>query len=414
MTVPSTDRRKGKSKYNFPPHPYFTAFTASISSPETRLGWTSSLHLYMAHHGMKSYPELVGDEGSVQNSRMIEARIIDYIAKRKEAGITSQTLANNLAALRHFYTMNDIDGIKWEKVRRYLGERIKTVDDKAYTHEQISKLLQYVDYRMRVLVLLQVSTGMRIGGIVGGHMKGMKLPYLKLGDLEFIERHGIYAIKVYKRTPAEYLTFCSPECAMAIQEYLRYREQSGEKLTPDSPLIREQFHSQSGANPRPLTKGSALQIISTALVKAGLRTKGETHKRKENMLSHGFRKFARKWMRKSGIDPLIIEYLIGHQSGDMKAGVSKLMMTYDPAEDNELLSEYLKAIPNLTISDEERQRLVAKKEKERADYTETVIAKDLELVKLEMQRMKAEQAASSARFESKKEQAATDGADDSA
>lgn len=350
---------KGKSKYNFTPHPYFTAFTASISSPETRIGWTSTLHIFMTFHGMKGYHELVGDEGSPQNSKAIELKIIDYIAKRKEQGITAQSLANHLAALRHFYNMNDIDGIKWDKVRRYLGERIKTVDDKAYTHEQIAQVLEYVDYRMRVILLVQASTGMRIGGIVGGVMKGMKLPYLKIGDLEFIERRGIYSFKVYRRTPSEYLTFCTPECAKAIQEYLRYREQAGEKITPDAPLIREQFGASSVNNPRPLTKGAAMEIIGRAFRNAGLRTveAGQRHKRKENMLTHGLRKFARKNMRKAGVDPLIIEYLIGHQSGDMKAGVSKLMMTYDPAEDGELLAEYLKAIPNLTISSVEREKI---------------------------------------------------------
>lgn len=61
--------------------------------------------------------------------------------------------------------MNDIDGIKWDKVSRYLGERVKTVDDKAYTHEQIAKALEFADYRIKALILTQASTGMMICGL---------------------------------------------------------------------------------------------------------------------------------------------------------------------------------------------------------------------------------------------------------
>jgi hypothetical protein len=37
------------------------------------------------------------------------------------------------------------------------------------------------------------------------------------------------------------MTFCTPECAKAIDDYLDYRRRCGEKLTPESPFIREQF-----------------------------------------------------------------------------------------------------------------------------------------------------------------------------
>ena len=333
----------------------------------------------MVTQGIKSYPDLVGDEGSIQNSKRLEMRLIDYIAKRKKDGITAQTLSNHLSAPRHFYKMNDIDGIKWDKVRRYLGERVKTVDDKAYTHEQIAKAIEFADYRIKALILTQASTGMRIGGIVGGSLNGIKIPYLKWGDLEYIERHGIFSFKAYRRTSAEYLVFCTPEAAKAIKEYMRYREQQGEAMTPESPLIREQFGANKADKPRPIAKVTASKRIDDAFVRAGLRTReaGQKHRRKENMLTHGFRKFAKKWMRKSGVDPLIIEYLVGHQSGDMKAGVSKLMMTYDPAEDGELLAEYLKAIPNLTIASVERERFAKEQALKERDVVNEKYEKEL-------------------------------------
>ena len=37
--------------------------------------------------------------------------------------------------------------------------------DRAYTHEEIGKMLEIADERMRAVILLLASTGMRIGAI---------------------------------------------------------------------------------------------------------------------------------------------------------------------------------------------------------------------------------------------------------
>lgn len=313
---------------------------------------------------MQGYHELVGAEGGEHNSKVIQARLIEFINHKKKQGTRSQSIGSQLSALRHFYWINEIDGIKWDRVRAFLGEATKSVEDKAYSHEQIAKILTFTDHRLNVVVLTQSSSAMRIGAIVG----------LKWGDLEYIERHQLYSFKVYRGTPAQYLTFCTPECAKAIQDYMNYRANLGEEITPQSPFIRERFSKENADKPRPAALKTLQSTIRKAFVRAGVRTYekgGGPHKRKENMLTHGLRKFARRQMRKSGMDPIITEYLLGHMSGDMKMGVSKLMLTYDPSEDSELLSEYLKAVDYLTISNEARERFAAEKaRKEKSELEE--------------------------------------------
>ena len=68
---------------------------------------------------------------------------------------------------------------------------------------------------------------------------------LKIRNLSEIQINGImiYQITVYEGSKEEYITFCTPECARAIDSYFAYRERSGEKLDPNSPLVREQFDS---------------------------------------------------------------------------------------------------------------------------------------------------------------------------
>jgi len=64
---------------------------------------------------------------------------------------------------------------------------------------------------------------------------------------------------------------------------------------------------------------------------------------------YGFRKFFTKQLVDSKLNPEIREMLLGHTIG--LTGVY-----YKPTEE-EMLNEYLKAVPLLTISDEERLRL---------------------------------------------------------
>lgn len=90
----------------------------------------------------------------------------------------------------------------------------KVANDRPYTVEEISKMLEKVDQRGRVVILLMASSGMREGAIHS----------LKMAHLERIQE--VYKITVYKNDPEEYITFCSPECVKAIDDYLAYRERA--------------------------------------------------------------------------------------------------------------------------------------------------------------------------------------------
>jgi integrase len=208
------------------------------------------------------------------------------------------------AALKHFYEMNDIV-LNWKKINRFVGEKMRTVKDRPYTREEIRKMLDKCDERKRVMILLLASTGIRIGA----------LPLLKFRHLTKEVKHDIYQIIVYEGTSSQYATFCTPECARAIDEYKEYRIRYGEKLTPESPLIREQFHKNDqfrSVRGKHVTRSSLVSTIRQIIYDAGLRshmsspsppslpqpeTEGRVStattiaKRKEIMQIHGLRKF---------------------------------------------------------------------------------------------------------------------------
>ena len=68
------------------------------------------------------------------------------------------------------------------------------------------KLLNVAQERLKVIILLLSSTGMRIGA----------LPSLKLKHLTKIQEYGLYQLIIYENTKSEHVAFCTPESAAML------------------------------------------------------------------------------------------------------------------------------------------------------------------------------------------------------
>jgi integrase len=302
-----------------------------------------------------------GDTKKIQNT------IKHYIDYQYDRGISPVTMKSHYNALKHFYDSNEIQ-LNWSLIRKdYVGiTNIKANVDMPYTYEEIHKMLDKADERMRVVIFLLASTGMRRGAI----------HELKVGDLKWIDQYRIYEVTVYRGFSEEYKTFCSLECASAINSYLDFRRRYGEQITSESYLIRKQFNRTSNLTHTPIrprgsdpndppekhkVTDSVIQVLLYNLVyAAGIRTqegkvkrKGDRHK---NMVAHSYRKFFENKCLEAGIDPFYVSVLMGH-----KAGIGVERHYYRPSAingENSLLELYVKkAMPYLTISDESRLKL---------------------------------------------------------
>lgn len=190
-------------------------FLNSIQSEETKklYDW------YLRQYG---YERLKLDSA---DPKRIENDIIDFIIKQKEQGKSYQAISNILNALKAYYQINDIV-LNTRKIGRFMPPQRTIRKDRAYTHEEISKLLEVAELRMRVVILLLASSGVRLGAI----------PLLKLRNIDNNK------ITVYEDDKEEYFTFITLECKKAIDSYLDMRLRYGEKLNDNSPLIREEFN----------------------------------------------------------------------------------------------------------------------------------------------------------------------------
>ena len=291
-----------------------------------------------------------------------EQLLVNYIEKLKNDN-KSHSLSNLIfCTVKHFYFMNDIR-INKEKISKFLGESGRKNTDRGYTHEEIKKILDVADLRMKSVILLMASTGMRIGAISD----------LKLKHLEEIDKQKeIYKITVYEKSKEEYYTFCSHECYSIIKSYLDFRKKSGEILEKESYLIREQFDINDFEQIRKKSRKIALSTIKMnvhlLLRKAGLREINHNYNYGDRNLipmSHGFRKFWMNQAVKSKMNPEARELLLGHKIGLASA-------YYRPSEDD-LLDAYLVAVDNLTIEESNRLRKKVTELQEKQDKIERLV-----------------------------------------
>lgn len=257
----------------------------------------------------------------------IEQKIIDYILHLRELKLSSSTIKTRVASIYHFYAMNDVI-LNKTKINKYKGEFRKVIKDRPYSHEEIHKLLDVADLRMKVCILLMASAGLRLGSI----------PDIKMKHLEKID--NLYKITVYENSNDEYYSFCTPECAIYIDEYIKYRQRNGENITSESYLIRNDFNVYEPLSlrvkARGISKHTIGEIIAKLLLKSGTRLVRQVH------LTHGLRKFFINQLIESDLKTEHRWLLEGHKlkgNDPYYVRISK----------KGLLEQYQKGIDNLTI-----------------------------------------------------------------
>ena len=138
-----------------------------------------------------------------------------------------------------------------------------------------------------------------------------------------------------------FFTWLTPEAKNALSQYLKKRENAGEKLSMDSPLICDAYYRG-----RFVTIEDYEKVWARLLRRAGLTEKSN---RWFKLHIHTLRKFFRS--NCIGVDESYREHWMGHRG-------KYLDESYFRAEEQMHLAEYRKAIPYLTIystSIEEKQ-----------------------------------------------------------
>ena len=315
-------------------------FINSLDSEDTRKSYRHSLDYFMKFLKVETYEQLLNYEHA-----KLEGIVRDFIIYLKQDKKASPaTISLRLAALTHFYEMNDIS-LRWKKLKKFKSKFRNVVEDQPYTRDQIKKLVGAAPLRDKAMILLMASSGIRRGAIT----------FLRLKDMERIDKYNLLKFRIYKNEQESYTTYCTPECAEIIDQYMRWRERLGEKFTPNTPLFRLSFDTILAANrPKPIRPRTISRRINQLLQDAEIRVPvtGNSTNRSELMETHGFRKFFKTTCINTGMNPLYSEYLMGHKSGLTKSYFKPSDM--ELLEGNEKALGYVAAINDLTINEENR------------------------------------------------------------
>ena len=277
--------------------------------------------------------------------------IIGFLQFQKERvekrEITGATLRNFVKAIKLFCEMSDIP-VPWRKIARGLPKIRRFADDRAPTIEEIRKIAEYPDRRIKVVAYTMASSRIRLGA----------WDYLRRGHIKSIDRDGkIVAAKmiVYAGDEEEYFTFITPEAYFEMEKWMAYRSECGEVINEKSWVMRHLWNNKKGhmhglvSVPKKLKSAGVKRLMEDALWTQGIRTKLELgKKRHEFQADHGLRKWFKTRCEISGMKPINIEMLMNHSVG--------ISDSYYRAAENELFNDYLKAIEYLTITNEEKLR----------------------------------------------------------
>lgn len=341
----------------------YSNFLHSLKSGKTKDIYSHALKQFMKFYHIEDYTSLL-------RASDIEDKIKDYIISSVDRQLSTSFIKIFLAAIKNFFEMNDIENIRWRKLKRFMGEETPAHEDRCYTYEEIQTLLNTADIKLKAIILLMASSGIRVGALSIARLAHLK----RIGDL--------YKISVYEgqKGKGKYYTFCTPETAKAIDTYLQFRERYGEKLTADSPLFRKDFDIafQEAARNQviPSSYHSIRMDVFNCLVKSGVRTIDHVdsfRNRKEVKMTHGFRKFFETQLVNAKLHEVIIRKLTGHSERN------NLTQLYSRQTPEEMLIAYETAIDALTINPENRLKRKVKKLEVEASQMERLAAKIAQL-----------------------------------
>jgi hypothetical protein len=306
-----------------------------------------------------------------QNSRVIQKEI------------SGATVRNYVKSIKLFCDMADLP-VAWKKITRGLPRGRRYADDRIPTIEELTKLLEYPDRRLKAIVYTMASSGIRLGA----------WDYLRWGDIRPVEISGkIVAAKIIVYAGEEddqYFSFISLEALDELQNWMKYRESSGEVINDNSWLMRDLWDTRVAqgrglvTRPKKLASLGIKRLMERAIWAQGLRKKLEPGKKRHPFQAlHSLRKWFKTRCEMSGMKPINVEKLMNHSCG--------ISDNYYRITQGELLQDYLKAVDLLTINSD---KLILEKQvlelKEKSKDSEYIIKAKLEEKNAEIENMKGQ------------------------
>ncbi|MCX6682155.1 MAG: tyrosine-type recombinase/integrase [Methanoregula sp.] len=300
----------------------------------------------------------------------------DYLADLIHFGNTCEKLyapttsSYYLNAVKELMLYNNVELTrKQEKnLRNKISSGGPISEEDDLTKEKIRQILNVADLKLKTLIMLIVSSGLRLGEALN----------LTLDDVKIHDTYGIISLKGRKKNGTgtknvhSRTTFINKEAVELLKQWLAIREKYTDYIIGRS---RGRFRvktSKDDARIFTFGKNNAENILKTALYKSGLMRKDQDTGR-STIHFHLFRKYFVTNLGYSGIPEFYIKFFTGH--------LSTLERTYNRPVLEKMLEIYLKGEPYLRIYDDNVEEIVKTKEemKNIREKTQDIHIENIEL-----------------------------------
>ncbi len=337
-------------------------FLYALKAKETKRQYPHRLDKFLSFIGLQgTIPEKCQKLCELKDISLLESHLIRFINFQKERienkQISEGTLCNYIKAVRLFFSMNDIV-INWKKLSKGIPPEKNHADDRIPTLDEINRLLEHPDRRIRPIVYTMLSSGIRVGS----------WDHLKWKHVVPIERNNVIVgakliVKNTKIRNRDYYSFITPEAYLSLKDWMEFRKLHGEEITGESWLMRDTWQKIDRNHghriglakyPKRMNSTSIRNMIYEAWKVQGVRDKlsEPDKKRHEFKSSHGFRKFFETRCQQAKMNHNNIKLLMDHSLGESQS--------YHKPTQPELLEDYLIAVDLLTINESNRLKLQVK------------------------------------------------------
>lgn len=339
----------------------YSSMQRSLVLFENAIHSDATMKLYSK--GLQNFMAFVGhdtkyDEYANLHSKIIDKHLEDYVLYLNNRKIKGVTVRGYLKPIYLFLDVNRIQYFPKAINRLIPRDKTKKGSSKPFSDKDIQDMLDYTNSSRNKALILFFSS-------IGGRPAVLIDPILCFKHLHAMP-HGCKAVLMYANSDEEYWGFLTPEAATALEVYRDERIRNGETITPESPLFAIQKKNR-------FKDELYLSIPALNSIFGNLERKANIEKikvgyRYDKALMYGFRKRFNTILKiDSTVNSNIAEKMLAHKNG--------LDGVYLKPTREECFVEFLKAVPELTVSKVEKLNLKLEKSE---------LEKDEKIKKLEL------------------------------
>lgn len=352
-----------------------SAFLEQYKKDSTRMGYASAVYAFfdfkfnysrqnkrVSDIDREKYEEFA-DEYFSSSPNFVQD-LIDFMGTFADR--PPKTAQAYLASIKELFIFNDVNFSDKDKKRL----KNKTPRGGSATVERdldldlIRTIMQHADLKTRTLILVLVSSGLRLNEALS----------LNIGDVDLSNGLGAITVRGERtKTRQQRITFCTPEAVESIKEWLKVRPAYIESARNKANGINKN-RIKNDERIFPFSDSNLTQMWSNLLKKAELSERDQATNRLD-IHPHMFRKFFSSQLRVV-VPPDIVEVLMGHRVGGV-------IGTYRSYTRKELQSHYEKGMHLLTVTMPKEIREIESEFKEKlaghSEILEKLVRENIEL-----------------------------------